>query len=215
MAFISFEGPDGGGKTTQIELLAERLLAEGHEILTTREPGGTPLGIRLRTILLDAPEPLSAEAEAYLMTADRAEHVWQVIRPALARGAVVISDRYLDSTLAYQGGGRGLPIDELRSMQSLATNGLMPDLTLLLDLPVETGLERKMRAYEENRLDRESLAFHSRVADMFRFLAASEPGRWKVVDATRPATLVHTAIWLHVSAHLEACRAALVRGEIE
>lgn len=215
MVFISFEGPDGGGKTTQIGLLAARLMAEGHETLTTREPGGTPLGSRLRSILLDAPDPLSAEAEAYLMTADRAEHVRQVIRPALARGIVVLSDRYLDSTLAYQGSGRGLPIDALRSMQALATNGLMPNLTLLLDLPVEAGLERKMQAQEENRLDRESLAFHNRVADMFRFLAASEPARWRVVDATQPANLVHTAIWLHVSAHLEACRAALVRGEFE
>ncbi len=149
------------------------------------------------------------------MTADRAEHVRQVIQPALQRGAIVVSDRYSDSTLAYQGGGRGVPVEDLRALQSLATGGLVPDLTLLLDLPVEAGLERKFREDALNRLDRESVEFHRRVADTFRFLARSEPDRWRVIDATQDVEMVHTAIWLHVSAHLEAGRAALVRGENE
>lgn len=208
--FITFEGPDGAGKTTQIALLAKRLEAEGRTTVTTREPGGTLIGARIRSLLLDSDDAMSAAAEAYLMTADRAEHVRQVIRPALKRDVMVISDRYLDSTLAYQGGGRGLPLEALRALQQLATGGLQPSITVLLDLPVEAGLARKFQDNAVNRLDRESVEFHERVASTFRALAQSEPTRWCVVDATQTIGMVHTAVWLHVSERLEVDRGALV-----
>lgn len=210
--FITFEGPDGAGKTTQIRLLAEQLEAAGWKTVATREPGGTPIGSLIRGLLLDSEDAVSATTEAYLMTADRAEHVRQVIQPALESKAVVISDRYLDSTLAYQGGGRGLPIDELRRLQSLATGGLEPTLTLLLDLPVEAGLERRFQDHAGNRLDRESMEFHHRVAATFRALAHADPARWRIVDATQTIAMVHTAVWSHVFTHLEMSRAALVRN---
>jgi dTMP kinase len=211
--FLTFEGLDGSGKTTQVALLADRLRQAGEDLVVTREPGGTPVGAELRRILLDSPVELTPVSEAMLMTADRAEHVERVIRPALARGLIVISDRYLDSTLAYQGAGRGLPHNILEDMQQLATGGLMPDMTFLLDVPVEAGLSRKLGGTEMNRLDRESIVFHQSVADGFRRLAARDVVRWRVVDATQEVHMVHTAIWLHVSAHLEARRRALVRGE--
>jgi dTMP kinase len=211
--FVSFEGPDGSGKTTQIGLLASRLEERGLSFVVTREPGGTPLGGELRSLLLDSRHKISAITEALLMTADRAEHVDQIIRPALSSGKVVISDRYLDSTLAYQGGGRGLPLARLRAIQDFATGGLLPNLTFLLDLPVEIGIQRKQGSAELNRLDQESLQFHRRVADTFRQMAVEDPRRWRYVDATQDVQMVHTAVWLHVSAHLEASRDALVRGE--
>lgn len=211
--FVSFEGPDGSGKTTQVALLAERLRGEGVPTVVTREPGGTVVGAALRELLLESQLALTPATEALLMTADRAEHVEQIIRPALERGGVVVTDRYLDSTLAYQGAGRGLSLDVLEAMQHLATGGLTPDLTFLLDVPVEAGLERKRDSVELNRLDRESIAFHQRVAEGFRHLASRDPDRWRVIDATQEVRIVHTAIWLHVSAHLEARRTALVRGE--
>lgn len=211
--FISFEGPDGAGKTTQIAILAERLNAEGVQVVTTREPGGTEVGACLRALLLDSELDLTPAAEALLMTADRAEHVAQVIAPALQAGATVLTDRFQDSTIAYQGGGRGLDIETLTSMQLLATGGLLPDLTFLLDLPVEDGIRRKAADEELNRLDREAVSFHQSVAHTFRLLAAQDSGRWRVIDATQDVQMVHTAIWLHVSAHLEARRSALVRGE--
>jgi dTMP kinase len=210
--FITFEGPDGAGKTTQISLLAERLEDAGWTTVTTREPGGTPIGSLIRRLLLDSEDTMAATTEAYLMTADRAEHVRQVIQPALNSDAVVISDRYLDSTLAYQGGGRGLPLEGLRSLQALATGGLEPVLTLLLDLPVEAGLERRFQHDAGNRLDRESMDFHHRVAATFRALARADPARWRIVDATQSIEMVHTAVWSHVSAHLESSRAVLDRN---
>lgn len=213
--FVSFEGPDGSGKTTQIGLLATRLEQYGLSPLVTREPGGTALGRELRALLLDSAHSIAAITEALLMTADRAEHVVQVIRPGIAAGKVVITDRFLDSTLAYQGGGRGLPFAELRAIQAFATGGLVPDLTFLLDLPVEVGIQRKQGSAEVNRLDKESLEFHQRVAVEFRRMAAEDRQRWRKVDATQDVQMVHTAIWLHVSAHLEASRDALVRDENE
>lgn len=211
--FISFEGPDGAGKTTQIAMLADRLRTSGMKVVTTREPGGTEVGACLRSLLLDAEYILTPASEALLMTADRAEHVARVIRPSLDAGAIVVTDRYLDSTIAYQGGGRALDIELLTRMQSMATGGLLPDLTFLLDLPVEQGIKRKMADDDLNRLDRETVAFHQRVATTFRSLASQDSSRWKVIDATQDVQMVHTAVWLHVSAHLEACRSALVRGE--
>lgn len=211
--FISFEGPDGAGKTTQIGLLADRLRSHGCTVLTTREPGGTAVGVYLRALLLDANHSLTAASEALLMSADRAEHVQHVIQPALRAGQVVVTDRYVDSTLAYQGGGRGLDLTLLRSIQSLATGDLLPDMTFLLDLPVDAGLARKMAGPDQNRLDFESLAFHQRVAATFRQLARDEPARWRVVDATQNVKMVHTAIWTHVSTLLEERRGALMKGE--
>lgn len=212
--FITFEGPDGGGKSTQIRRLAERLADAGQPVLVTREPGGTPVGCELRKILLDADDALLPVTEALLMSADRAEHVQHVVRPALASGTIVLSDRYMDSTLAYQGGGRGLDMHALRDMQKLATGGLMPDLTILLDLPVEAGIARKIADADMNRLDRESLEFHERVADTFRELARENPSRWLVIDATQDVEMVHTAIWKHVAAHLETRRRALVKDGV-
>jgi dTMP kinase len=192
--FITFEGPEGSGKSTQVALLADALRARGWSVVTTREPGGTPLGEALRALLLDGDTPVSAATEAYLMTGARAEHVRAVIAPALAAGQVVLCDRFADSTLAYQGGGRGLPVNALRELQRLAVDNVWPSLTLLLDLPVEVGLARRGRAGASNRMDAESLAFHERVAAWYRAAAAAEPTRWRVVDATRDPFVVHTDI---------------------
>jgi dTMP kinase len=192
--FITFEGTEGSGKSTQIALLAGYLRASGFGVVMTREPGGTPLGDSLRELMLDSAEPLSGETEALLMTAARAEHVRRVIRPALAQGSTVLSDRFADSTLAYQGGGRGLPIDSLRAMQDLAVGPTVPDLTFLLDVPVEIGLRRRAAAGDANRIDRESLEFHERVAAWYRAEACSQPSRWRVIDATQPPGVVHTHI---------------------
>lgn len=186
--FITFEGPDGSGKSTQIALLAERLRAAGREVLTVREPGGTPAGERIRALLLGegGSVEINPRADALLFNASRSQLVAEVIRPALARGTTVIADRFADSTLAYQGYGSGLPLDELRAVISFATAGLTPDLTVLLDLPAEEGLARKSgdgRTRFEEGFD---AAFHTRVAEGFRALAAAEPARWRTFDARRP-----------------------------
>lgn len=196
--FITFEGTEGSGKSTQIELLADALRRAGHPVVVTREPGGTSLGEELRRILLDSRTPLGPEAEAYLMTAARAEHVRQVIQPALIRGEVVLCDRFFDSTFAYQGGGRGLAIDKLKRLQDLAVGNTRPDLTILLDVPVEVGLQRRRREGNGNRIDSEGVAFHQRVADWYRCEARSDRNRWCVVDATPSPDLVHTAVLTRV-----------------
>jgi dTMP kinase len=189
--FITFEGPDGSGKSTQIHLLAEYLRANGHTVVTTREPGGTPIGDQIRAVLHDLNNTeMVAEAEILLYSASRAQHVGQLIRPALERGHVVLSDRYADSTMAYQGYGRGLDLMALRRITEFATGGLTPDLTIYLDCPVEEGLERKQQAQasgagEWNRLDREAVEFHRRVRQGYLALAAAEPRRWLVLDACR------------------------------
>ncbi len=192
--FISFEGIEGSGKSTAQRLLAEHLQGLGYDPLLTREPGGCALGRSLRPILLDArTRGLSSRAELYLFLADRAQHVAEVIRPALEAGQTVLCDRYADSTLAYQGYGRGLDPEHLRRINDMATGGLMPDLTLLLDLPVHCGLERAgLRNREEGtvlsegRFDAESLEFHERVPQGYRSLAAEEPERFAIIDAAQP-----------------------------
>ena len=192
--FISFEGIEGSGKSTAQRLLAEHLQGLGYDPLLTREPGGCALGRSLRPILLDArTRGLSSRAELYLFLADRAQHVAEVIRPALEAGQAVLCDRYADSTLAYQGYGRGLDPEHLRRINDMATGGLMPDLTLLLDLPVHCGLERAgLRNREEGtvlsegRFDAESLEFHERVRQGYRSLAAEEPERFAIIDAAQP-----------------------------
>lgn len=193
-AFISFEGTEGSGKTTQMRLLSEAFRLRGWRHVVTREPGGTPLGNALRSLLLDQDDPISPEAEAYLMTGARAEHVRQIIDPALCRGEIVLCDRFIDSTLAYQGAGRGLSEGVLRSLQILAVGETGPSLTFLLDLPVEIGLRRRYGDGSPNRIDRESLEFHERVAGWYRQEALRNPERWIVIDATRDVALMHTAI---------------------
>jgi dTMP kinase len=191
--FIVLEGGDGAGKSTQAEALAEWIRAKGHEVVLTREPGATPVGKRLRSILLDVSSAgLSHRAEALLYAADRAEHVDTVVRPALERGAVVISDRYIDSSVAYQGAGRDLSPTEIARINRWATNGLVPHLTVLLDVAPETARERFTEA--PDRLESEPAEFHARVRSGFLTLAAADPGRYLVVDAAQEPEAVTTVI---------------------
>jgi dTMP kinase len=183
--FLAFEGGEGVGKTTQARLIAIWLREQGFEVVTTHEPGATKVGMRLRALLLDtAHAGMSPHAEALMYAADRAEHVSSVIEPALARGAVVITDRYTDSSLAYQGTGRGLRGADIARLNSWATGGRTPDLTILLDMPPEAGLGRRARSAD--RLEAEPPEFHRRVRAGFLALARAEPSRYLVVDATRP-----------------------------
>ena len=182
--FITFEGPEGGGKSTQIHRLAATLADQGYAVWTTREPGGTRVGEMIRPILLGRQStPMTAWSEALLFTAARAQHVDEVIRPRLQRGELVLCDRYSDSTLAYHSYGRGLELDTLRGLQREATGGLQPDLTVLLNLPIEAGLARIPRPAQD-RLDQETQAFHHRVRAGYQELAAAEPNRWREVDAS-------------------------------
>ncbi|MGW7301425.1 dTMP kinase [Streptomyces sp. NPDC054829] len=191
--FIALEGGDGAGKSTQAEALAEWIRAKGHEVVVTREPGATPVGKRLRSILLDVSSAgLSHRAEALLYAADRAEHVDTVVRPALERGAVVISDRYIDSSVAYQGAGRDLSPTEIARINRWATNGLVPHLTVLLDVDPETARERFTEA--PDRLESEPAEFHARVRSGFLTLAAADPGRYLVVDAGQEPEAVTTVV---------------------
>lgn len=191
--FIAIEGGDGAGKSTQVEALAEWIRAKGHEVVVTREPGATPIGKRLRSILLDvSSDGLSNRAEALLYAADRAEHVDSVVRPALERGAIVISDRYIDSSVAYQGAGRDLSPTEIARISRWATDGLVPHLTVLLDVLPETARERFTEA--PDRLESEPAEFHQRVRSGFLTLAAADPGRYLVVDAGQEPESVTTVV---------------------
>ncbi|RLP87021.1 dTMP kinase [Micromonospora sp. BL4] len=188
--FVVFEGGEGAGKSTQLAALAERLRGQGRDVVVTREPGATTVGQRIRSLVLDTSgaEAPSPRAEALLYAADRAHHVAAVVRPALIRGGVVISDRYVDSSLAYQGAGRTLPVDEVSWLSSWATGGLKPDLVVLLDVEPQTGLSRvESRSEGVDRLEAESIAFHERVRYAFLDLAAADPKRYLVLDASRPA----------------------------
>ncbi len=191
--FITVEGPDGAGKTLVAERLTAALAARGFDVLQTREPGGTAVGEAVRHIVLDhAPgdAPHDPRTDALLFSAGRAQLVAEVIRPALARGALVLGARHADSTLAYQGYGGGLPQVTLRELQAFATGGLRPDLTLLLDVPVEIGLARKQDD-EQTRFEATfDLEFHRRVRDGYLALAAAEPERFRVIDATEPVEAV-------------------------
>lgn len=190
--FIVFEGPEGGGKSTQIDRLASHLTEEGHEIVVTREPGGTPVGDAIRWVLLEREDAVMlAETEAFLLSAARAQHVHDVIRPALRRGCIVVCDRYADSTRAYQGGGGGMSEVDLECIQRIATGGLTPELRILLDLPVETGLARRHQdPATVNRIDRAERAYHERVRAAFLRLARAEPDSWTIIDASRLVDLV-------------------------
>ena len=202
--FITFEGPEGSGKTTQIRLLAEYLRARGHHVVTAREPGGTPIGDQIRACLHDtANTAMSATAEVLLYSASRAQLVAEVIRPALAAGRIVLCDRYADSTMAYQGYGRGLDRAMLAALTTIATGGLTPDLTLLLDMDVDRGLSRRRDEGEEmNRLDLEAVEFHCRVRAGYLALAAAEPARWARIDADAAVADVQAAIRQIVAARL-------------
>jgi dTMP kinase len=193
--FIVFEGPEGSGKSTQARLLADRIRTSGREVVLTREPGGTTIGEQVRAILLSGVDGTNCamlpETEALLYTAARAQNVGETIRPALERGAVVICDRFTDSTLAYQGGGRGLSIDDLAGMQRLATGGITPALRILIDLPVEVGLQRRFAGSDQvNRIDRAGVEFHRRVQATYRLLAAQDPAGWVVLDGEAPIQVV-------------------------
>ncbi|HWB66014.1 MAG TPA: dTMP kinase [Mycobacteriales bacterium] len=201
--FIAFEGGEGAGKSTQAARLADVLRAAGHEVLVTFEPGATVVGARLRDLLLDrSATGLAPIAEAFLYAADRAQHVAEVLRPALARGAVVITDRYVDSSIAYQSGGRALPEGDIRQLSEWATGGLMPDLTVVLDLPPEVGLERATGPGD--RLEAEAVEFHRRVRLTFLALARAGRGRYLVVDATTGAEQVHATVLKAVISRLPA-----------
>ena len=193
--FVVFEGGEGAGKSTQVDLLAAALRAEGNDVVVTREPGATDVGARIRGLVLDKSAAPSPRAEALLYAADRAHHVATVVRPALARGAVVISDRYVDSSLAYQGAGRTLPVSEISWLSSWATGGLKPDLVVLLDVDPRVGLSRvDSRGLGTDRLESESRSFHERVRYAFLDLAAADPKRYLVLDAARPADEIGAAV---------------------
>jgi dTMP kinase len=205
---IAFEGGEAAGKSTQVAALAEWLTAAGRTVRVTREPGATELGRRIRELLLHTDSAIAPRAEALLFAADRAEHVASVIEPALLAGEVVLTDRYVDSSLAYQGGGRELTIEDVRGLSDWATSGLVPDLTVLLDLPAREGLARAGRRGATDRLEAESIEFHDRVRAAFLSLAAAAPSRYLVLDATAPADMLGVQIRDAVEALLATDQAA-------
>lgn len=193
--FITFEGIDGSGKSTQLRLIASDLRFRGLEILTTQEPGGTPLGRRLREVFLETDETVDSLAELLLFAADRAQHVNFLIKPALAEGKIVLSDRYADATYAYQGAGRGFSPATIKQVIKLATDGLKPDLTLFFDLPISVALLRTDRRSEtgeqKNRMDKEKADFYEKVRASYLELAEKESKRFRIIDANRPVEEVH------------------------
>ena len=202
VGFITFEGGDGTGKSTQIRLLEKHLIAQGKTCLTTREPGGTSLGRLLRKILLESGHrPISASTELFLYLADRAQHVHEVIAPAITQGKIVLSDRHTDSTVAYQGYGRGFDVQLLVSLNQMASQGLIPDITFLLDCPAELGLSRTVRrrsdpskSKSDDRFENENLEFHEKVRQGFLHMARAEPERFHIIDASRSEQEVFAAI---------------------
>lgn len=186
--FITLEGPDGSGKTSQVPLLAESLRKHGYDVLTTREPGGTPIGDQIRQVLFDLKNKnMHPRTEILLFQASRAQHVEEVIRPALAVGKVVVCDRFADSTLAYQGYGHRVDLNALSEIVYFATGGLKPDLTLFLDISVKEGLKRRTEGGDWNRLDDYDVEFHQRVHDGYTKMIVADPQRWAVVNAARSA----------------------------
>jgi len=184
--FITLEGPEGSGKTSQMPRLAKYLRSKGYEVITTREPGGTPISDQVRDILISMKNTgMEPRTEILLFLAARAQLVEELIKPALQSGKIVLCDRYGDSTLAYQGYGHKLDLDTLKRMLAFATDGLKPDLTIYLDLDVETGLQRKIKKDEWNRLDAYEVAFHQRVRNGYHQLLAEEPQRWVLIDASQ------------------------------
>ncbi|KTS71213.1 thymidylate kinase [Pseudomonas oryzihabitans] len=184
--FITLEGPEGAGKSTNRDYLAELLGGSGREVVLTREPGGTPLAERIREILLTpAAEPMAVDTELLLMFAARAQHLAQVVRPALARGALVLCDRFVDATYAYQGGGRGVPVERIATLEAFVLGDLQPDLTLVFDLPVEIGLARAARRGALDRFEQEQRAFFEAVRQTYLQRAQARPERYSIIDASR------------------------------
>jgi dTMP kinase len=213
--FISFEGIDGSGKTTQLELLRESLTQAGHAVVVAREPGGTRVGREIRRLLLDAANhDLRPTAELLLYFASRAQNIAEVIRPALEAGSVVLSDRFTDATVAYQGHGRGLGVENVRAIEQVACGGMKPDLTLLLDIDPEVGVKRALdrnhalkragEAADESRMERESREFFERVAAGYRALHAAEPRRIVRIDGRAPAAEVARAVRAAVARRFES-----------
>jgi len=201
VVFIAFEGGDGAGKSTQVAALARWLRARGREVVVTREPGGTELGFRIRELLLHGGE-VAPRAEALLFAADRAQHVAAVVRPASERGAVVLTDRYVDSSIAYQGAGRDLRAAEVARLSAWATGELVPDLTVLLDVTPETGRARR-HDRAEDRMETEAAEFHARVRAGFLGLAQAEPSRYLVLDAAEPPEALAEAVATRVARLLD------------
>lgn len=202
--FITLEGPDGSGKTTQMILLAEALRARGFSVYTTREPGGTGISDQIREVLLDhANKAMVPRTEILLFLASRSQHTEEVIRPRLAAGEIVICDRYRDSTIAYQGYGRGVDLEMLHRLNDFATSGLLPDLTVLLDVSAETGLQRRASDGDWNRLDADAVEFHRRVQAGYHEMVHAEPGRWAVVDANKERDDVQKDLLAVVLARIE------------
>jgi dTMP kinase len=193
--FITLEGPEGAGKTTQLSRMEAWLVSHGSSVVRTREPGGDAIGEKVRELLLHG-HP-NSEAELLLFAAARAQNVAEVVRPALSAGSVVLCDRFTDSTIAYQGFGRGLSLEVIASVNRFATGGLVPDITLLLDLPIMMGLARRRGdsvGEAENRLDKESLAFHEKVREGYLWQAKQEPERMRIIDATQSPDAIFTQI---------------------
>ena len=196
--FITFEGIDGSGKSTQLQMLDGYLRSQGIDPVITREPGGTPLGEKLRRAFLETTETVAPMAELLAFAADRAQHVEYLIRPSIERGLVVISDRFADATYAYQGAGRGFPEDKVLQVIDLATGGLRPDLTLFFDIPVTVALERMASrdhsADIKNRMDEETSEFYERVREAYLSIARKEPSRFVVIDATGTPQEIHREV---------------------
>ena len=206
--FITLEGPEGAGKSTNRDYLAACLKAHGVEVLLTREPGGTPLAERIRDLLLaPSDEPMAADTELLLMFAARAQHLQEVIRPALARGSVVLCDRFTDATYAYQGGGRGLSAERIAILEAFVQGDLRPDLTLVFDLPVEVGLSRAAARGRLDRFEQEGRAFFEAVRRTYLQRAATAPGRYKVLDAAQSLADVQLALDRLLPELLERCLA--------
>ena len=198
--FLTFEGGDGSGKTTQINLLAGWLESQGKTVVLTREPGGTDLGVELRNIVMHRKGFIAPRAEALLYAADRSHHIHTLVRPALERGDIVVQDRYLDSSVAYQGAGRVLDPDEVRELSLWGTKRLIPDLTVLLDVPASVAKERHAQAEREyDRLEAEAEDFHTRVRESYLALADAEPERFLVVNGELPIEEIHQVIITRVS----------------
>ncbi|PVZ16166.1 MULTISPECIES: dTMP kinase [unclassified Pseudomonas] len=205
--FITLEGPEGAGKTTNREFLAQHLREAGHEVVLTREPGGTPLAERIRELLLaPSDEVMATDAELLLMFAARSQHLAQVIRPALANGAIVLCDRFTDATYAYQGGGRGVALERIATLEQFVQQGLQPDLTLVFDLPVDIGLARAAARGRLDRFEQEGRSFFDAVRQAYLDRAQASPERYQLIDAAQPLAQVQASLMGLLAGILERAR---------